>query len=138
MEDRLGINREPLSVINVTPVRGEALDDLNRHLNKLEAEIGHILTAVRDMRMAISQKNTTLLAGGVRNSRNWTATAVVGHCYIQTLLGANLGEAYSHSQPMAKFYLYSLFERAAKLGVDDAIATRHRLNVRPISPIQKV
>lgn len=132
MSDRLGVNREPYSVIHVTPVTGAALIDMNQQLNKLEKEIGHMLTAVRDIRNGLAQRDGPKLAGGVRNCRNWAASAVVALCYVETVLGADgHRHKYANSIPMAKFYLSELFRNAAKLGTDDGFEARRKFDVRP-------
>jgi hypothetical protein len=118
MSDRLGITNHP---VNVTPVSGEALNDLKKHLDLLEAEVQHMQTAVKDMRNGINGKNNRLLTSGVMNSRNWLLSAVVSHSYIQFLLGANPGDRYANSQFIARFHLYDLFKRAAEMGANDAI-----------------
>lgn len=128
MSDRLGILNHP---VTVTPVSGDALNDLKRHLDMLEADIQHMLTAVKDMRNGINGKNNRLLTSGVMNSRNWTLSAVVSHCYIQFLLGANPGQQYGNSFRVARFHIYDMFKRAAEMGADDAIEARKRFNVRP-------
>ena len=97
----------------------------------LEADIQHMLTAVKDMRNGINANNSRLLTSGVMNSRNWTLSAVVSHCYIQFLLGANPGQRYSDNTAVARFHIYEMFKRAAEMGTNDALETRKRLNVRP-------
>src|SRR5688572_12318875 len=118
MADRLGIINHPVSV---TPVNGEALNDLKKRLDLLEAEIQHMLTAVKDMKNGIHANNNRLLTSGVMNSRNWALSAVVSHCYIQFLLGANPSDRYGKSQFIARFHLYDLFKRAAEMGANDVI-----------------
>jgi hypothetical protein len=129
--DRLGVNKGALATITATPVSGAALQDLHQNLDKLEKEIGHMLTAVRDLRNGLRQGNGQLVTGGIRHSRNWAASAVLAHCYVEAILGANVGQQYSHSLPIHRFHLYELFKRAAEMGFNDGIETRKRLDVRP-------
>ena len=126
--DRLGVAHHP---VTVTPVQGAALDDLKQHLDTLEREVQHMMTAVKDMKNGIHQKNSRLLTSGVMNSRNWALSIELSHCYIQVLLGANPGDDVQQSVALLKFYLSDYFQRAAVMGVMDAIETRRRLNVLP-------
>jgi hypothetical protein len=135
MKDRLHVVQYPVSV---TPVQGAALDDLKKHLLVMEAELGHLVTAVRDMKNGISTNSSRLLTGGVMNSRNWAASVVMSHCYVQSLLGANAGDNAANDHIVSRFHLYDLFKRAAEMGVNDAIETRRRLNVRPTNIFAQV
>jgi hypothetical protein len=126
MSDRLGIAHRP---VVVTPVSGDALNDLKKRLNVLEAELRHMITAIKDMKNGINAANSRLLTSGVMNSRNWALSVIMSHCYIQSFLGANPGQGNTYQS--ARFYLYDMFKRAAEMGANDAIETRRRLNVRP-------
>src|SRR5437867_9756705 len=86
MADRIGVTKYPVSV---SFVGGLALTHLKARLDVMEREVRHLTTAVADMKNAVQRNDQRLLASGVMNSRNWTLSLVMSHCYIQTLLGGN-------------------------------------------------
>jgi hypothetical protein len=128
MLDRVGVTHYPVSV---TPVSGAALDDLKDRLHVMERELHHLVMAINRMKNGINGHNSRLLSDGVMDSRNWTLSAVMSHCYIQTLLGANPGRQMGDSAVLAKFHLYDMFHKAAEIGAQDGIDARRRFNVRP-------
>ena len=128
MQDRLRVTQYPISV---TPLSGLGREDLKQHLQLMEKELGHLLTALRDMKNGVNANNNRLLTSGVMNSRNWAASVVESHCYIQFLLGANPSKTAAYDHVIDRFQTYDLFKRAAEMGANDAIATRRRLNIRP-------
>jgi hypothetical protein len=128
MLDRLGVTHYS---VNVTPVTGAALADLKNRVSVMKREVDHLMRAINRIENGINCNNSRSLTDGVMDSRNWSLSVVMSHCYIQTLLGANPGLQASYSASIAEFQLYSMFNKAAKTGADDGIATRQRLNVRP-------
>jgi hypothetical protein len=127
--DRLGVMGYAVAV---TQVSGDALNDLKARVRVYEQEIAHMATAVADLKRCLETKaDSAKLATAVLNSRNWAASAAMSHCYIEGLLGANPGKDVGQSYFAARFRLYDLFHRAAKMGYDDAVETRKRLKVRP-------
>jgi hypothetical protein len=126
MLDRLGVTHY---AVNVTPVSGRALDDLKDRVRVMNREVRHLMMAITRIENGIN--NSRSLTDGVMDSRNWTLSIVMSHCYIQSLLGANPGGQAAGSHLLAKFQLYNMFKQAAETGASDAIATRRRLNVRP-------
>jgi hypothetical protein len=119
MVDRLGVTHWP---VNVTPVDGPLLVKLKARLDVMEREARHLLTAVADMKNGIARRDTRLLTSGVMNSRNWTLSVVMSHCYVQTMLGKNAGSSgfpgMLHTGPGVQAHL--LFPRASEAGVEDA------------------
>src|SRR5262245_52017793 len=124
MLDRLGVTHY---AVMVTPVTGRALDDLKARVRVMKREVGHLMTAINRLENRIENGGDD----AVMDSRNWTLSIVMSHCYIQSLLGANPGLQASDNDLIARFQLYDMFQKAAKTGADDAIATRRRFNVRP-------
>jgi hypothetical protein len=61
---------------------------LKSRLDVMERELNHLRTAIHDMRNAINRVDQRLLTSGVMNSRNWSLSVVMSHCYAQSLLGA--------------------------------------------------
>jgi hypothetical protein len=123
MEDRLGVTRYPVSV---TPVAGQAQRKLLARLDLMERELAHIQTAIRDMKLAVRQGSSSLLARAVMNSRNWVLSLVISHSYIQMILGANAGSPGfpGAATTLPGFQLDLLFGRAAKAGVEDGLRDR--------------
>jgi len=126
MLDRLGVTHY---AVNVTPVSGRALDDLKDRVRVMNREVRHLMMATSRIENGIN--NSRSLTDGVMDSRNWTLSIVMSHCYIQSLLGANPGRQAGDSYLLAKFQLYNMFKKAAETGASDAIATRERFKVRP-------
>ena len=118
MTDRLGVNKYP---VNVTPVSGAVLVRLKQRLDVMEREARHLMTAVADMKNGLARNDQTLLTGGVMNSRNWTLSVVMSHCYIQAILGKNAGSSATPGMAttLPWFQAETLFARASKAGNDD-------------------
>lgn len=123
MTDRIGVLKYP---VNVTPVAGLPKDRLMRRLEIMEREIDHLKTAVADMRHGLLRSDSRLLTSGVMNSRNWTLSVVMSHCYAQAILGAGAGPAGTPGMattiPSAQAAI--LFPRAAQAGVEDGTRDR--------------
>ncbi len=118
MIDRLGVTKFP---VNVTPVSGAALVRLKQRLDVMEREARHLMTAVADMKNGLARNDQTLLTGGVMNSRNWTLSVVMSHCYIQAILGKNAGASATPGMSTTYPWIQAdlLFARASKAGNDD-------------------
>lgn len=124
MADRIGVLKYP---VKVTPVSGTALVQLRKRLDVMEREAEHLRIAVKDMKNGLSRNDNRLLTSGVMNSRNWSLSVVMSHCYVQNLLGAD-----SHGSsgtpgmltPSASFQGEILFQRAAKAGIEDGYRDR--------------
>ena len=119
MADRLGVTHFP---VNVTPVRGAALAKLKNRLDVMEREAEHLRTAIKDMKNGLARNDNRLLTSGVMNSRNWTLSVVMSHCYIQNLLGAGsrTGSGWQGQlTPWAAFQGKTLFLKAAEAGIED-------------------
>ena len=97
--------------VNVTPVSGRVLDDLKDRVRVMNREVRHLMMAITRIENGIN--NSRSLTDGVMNSRNWTLSVVISHCYIQSLLGANPGGQAAGSHLLAKFQLYNMFKQAA-------------------------
>lgn len=124
MEDRLGVLKS--YPVNVTPVNKIAQQRLLARLDKMEGHVGHVLTAVRDMKNAVRHGSTGVshasLATAVMNSRNWVLTVLAAHAYVQETLGTN-----SHGSSSPSFQLSLLAERAIQAGLEDAQQERFHL-----------
>jgi hypothetical protein len=86
----------------------------------MEREIEHMRTAVRDMKNALARNDNRLLTSGVMNSRNWTLSAAMSHCYVQNLLGADSGvgmSAWHTTSPVVQNL--TMFRLAVLAGNDD-------------------
>ena len=93
----------------------------------MEREARHPATAVDDIKNAIQRNDQRLLASGVMNSRNWTLSVVMSHCYIQTLPGGNAPGSSGfagQATPLPTIQLDLLFPRAVKAGVEDGARDR--------------
>ena len=122
MIDRLHVTRFPVAVI--LP-QGETKALLR--LATMEREAMHLATAVRDMRNGIVRADGRLFTSGVMNSRNWTLSVVVSHAYLQTLVDAEVHSSGfpGLATPLASYQGVTLFGRAGKMGVDDAMRERY-------------
>ncbi|MBS0522976.1 MAG: hypothetical protein JSS04_04995 [Proteobacteria bacterium] len=118
MIDRLGVTKYPVAVTLPQDIRKAKV--LAR-LATMEREAMHLATAVRDMRNGILRSDSQLFVGGVMNSRNWTLSVVLSHCYLQTLVDAGVYSSGFSSQatPSAFFQASILFQRAAEMGAND-------------------
>jgi hypothetical protein len=116
--DRLGVLRYP---VNVTPVRGRELEALKSHVATMEREARHLLTAVTDLKNSLNRNDNRLLTDAVMNSRNWSLSVVMSHCFVQSMLGANASNASSPGMATAqpRFQNELLFGRAVKAGIRD-------------------
>ena len=124
MADRIGVTKYPVSVSFVGAL---ALTHLKTRLDVMEREVRHLATAVADMKNAVQRNDQRLLASGVMNSRNWTLSLVISHCYIQTLLGGNAPGSSGfagQATPMPTIQSGILFNRAANAGVEDGVRDR--------------
>ena len=111
MKDRIGITSYP---VNVTPVSGAALTSLRARIDVMEREARQLLMAVTHMKTAINASgNSAGLASCVMDSRNWTLSVAMSHCYIQSMLGAKT----SYALPIA---LRGLYDNAVDAGIEDA------------------
>ena len=120
--DRVGVLRYP---VEVNLVGGAALQNVRNRVNTMEREVRHLATAVADIRNALSRNDSRLLASGVMNSRNWTLSCVMSHCYIQGILlpfaGAAKPGPWAGSGPYAQFDLWAT---AASIGANDGLMAR--------------
>jgi hypothetical protein len=130
MLDRIGVAHYP---VNVTPVSGAALNELIGRLHTMQMEVQHLGRAVVNMTNGAKGGNSRTLTDAVMDSRNWTLSAVMSHCFIQSLLGAEPGQQATDDPYIARFQLLDLFSKAGMTGANDGIETRRRLNVRPAS-----
>jgi hypothetical protein len=129
MPDRLGVNNYPAVV---TPVQGEGFTVLKARIATMQQETQQLMLAVQSMAAGADEnKKTKALVDGLLNSRNWALSVVMSHCFIETLLGANPGQHMANDHMLARYNLYDIFHRAARMGADDAIETRKFLNIRP-------
>jgi hypothetical protein len=79
----------------------------------MEREARQLLMAVTRIKTAISASgNRAGLANCVMDSRNWTLSVAMSHCYVECMLGANS----SYALPMVFRFL---FENAVDAGVGD-------------------
>lgn len=119
MSDRLGVGSFP---VRVAPVTGLPLSRLKKRLDVMEREVQHLATAVKDMKNGVARNDNRLLTSGVMNSRNWSLSIVMSHCYVQNLLGAgsNTGSGFAGQlTPWAALQSKSMFQNAAMFGTED-------------------
>jgi hypothetical protein len=118
MVDRLGVLKYP---VNVSPVSGAALAKLKQRLDTMEREVHHLQIAVGNMKKALARGDNRLLTDGVMDSRNWTLSVVMSHCYVQTILGANAGSSGFPGMATTIPTIQSeiLFPRAVQAGCED-------------------
>jgi hypothetical protein len=123
MADRLGVTKVAVSV---TPVSGVALTELKNRLSLMEREIRHLRTAISDIQNGIDGRDNRLLTSGVMNSRNWTLSLVLSHCYVQSVLeGRSLRTSTGVGfNPLVDYELESLFKRAVNAGLEDGKRAR--------------
>lgn len=117
--DRIGVTKYPVSV---TPVKGAALAKLKQRLDVMDRELDHLRTAIADMRNGIARGDSRLLTDGVMNSRNWTLSVVMSHCYVQAMFGANAKGSSGfpgQATPLPGFQAETLFARAGRVGSED-------------------
>jgi hypothetical protein len=124
MKDPIGVLKFPVSV---TPVSGLAEVRLKERLDLMERELAHVHTAIKDIRNGLRQGDTRLLTSGVMNSRNWTLSIVVSHCFIQTLLGSNAPGSSGfpgQATPLPGYQAETLFARAGREGHAQGLRAR--------------
>ena len=132
MTDRLGISDYPVPVTSVT---GFARQKLLARLDVMQRELRHQETAIATIRrltMGMPQSSGFMVAAvaaltdmksltdGVTNSRNWTLSLAMSHCYIQTALfpqSPDILSALGLTKPSNQ--LRTLFGRAVDAGVAD-------------------
>jgi hypothetical protein len=108
--------------------QGLAADRFRTELDLMERKVDHLKTAISDMKNALSLGDTTRLASGVMNSRNWTLSVVVSHCYAQSLTGMQAPMSSGRpntASPFPEFQLDILFRRAIKAGIEDGKRDSH-------------
>lgn len=124
MADRIGVLKFP---VRVSPVGGNARLQLRKRLDVMEREAQHLVTAIKDMKNGLDRSDNRLLTSGVMNSRNWTLSLVMSHCYVQNLLGEGSNGSSGFPgmlSPSASYQSLVLFERAAKAGTEDGYRDR--------------
>lgn len=124
MTDRIGVTSHP---VNVTPVDGVPLLRLKGRLDTMERELDHLRTAIADMRNGINSQSSRLLTSGVMNSRNWTLSLAMSHCYIQHLLGSKAPQKSGfagQSTPDPTKQLETLFMNAVRAAAWDGMRDR--------------
>lgn len=118
MTDRIGVTKYPVAV---TLPQGVRKAKVLARLATMEREAMHLLTAVRDMRHGVQRSDSQLFVGGMMNSRNWTLSVVMSHCYLQSINDAGVTNSGFPGQatPGAWFQAYELFRRASETGTSD-------------------
>jgi len=103
--------------VNVTPVRGKALRNLQARVDVMDREVKHMQLAITHLKHAVRhpESPTAGLASAVMDSRNWMLSLVMSHAYVQYLLGEN---AYGTSA--APVMLSVLADRAVNAGAQYA------------------
>jgi hypothetical protein len=77
------------------------------------------------MKNGLARNDNRLLTSGVMNSRNWTLSAVMSHCYVQNLLGADAtGGIFAGQVTSPTIQGLTLFRLAVLAGVDDGARDR--------------
>ena len=106
--------------VDVNPVYGRTLLKLQERLDIVEREAEHLKTAIRGLRSGVARDDVRAMYDTLRNSRNWTASLVISHSYVQAVLGAvPVNDVIAGRRMMApggEFQGEIIFSRAAKIG----------------------